>query len=278
MAAVRLPDTGHLVLHRIVAKSDEGWLVKGDNCFEADGVVPELALLGRVVKVERRGKRVFSALGASGIVVAWLNRGQALRLIRSALTFPVRLASRVASGLFGLLQSAPAYRRIGRFCARGISLSLADESLLERIHDRANPWQPYRHRPASDDVENWVAMRGDAIAGFARYAADSGSGTGTVVGVVAGHRAGWIRSLYVYPRYRALGIGGKLLDRLVESSKARGDGELRIIVAEGDRRTIELCAKKGFFRETRTDSGKDPGEIGGIPAVRSFTMTMAMPG
>jgi GNAT superfamily N-acetyltransferase len=273
VAAVRLPGSGHLVLHRIVAKNHEGWLVKGDNCSDADGIVPELAMLGEVRKVERGGKRVGAALGAAGVVVARLNRGRTLNLVRYALSLPKRFASIALSGILGFLQSIPAYRRIGRLCARSIELKPADESLLERIHDRADPWHPYKHRPRPDHVEDWVAMSGERIVGFARFSPECGSG-GDRDGAIG---RGCIPSLYVYPWYRGLGVGGKLVARLAQSAKAQGCGELRVLVAAGDSSGIALCMKYGFVREAPSVSESDEGRASGIPAGRKITMSLALP-
>ena len=33
------PDTGRLAIHRIIGRTDDGWLIRGDNCPDPDGVV-----------------------------------------------------------------------------------------------------------------------------------------------------------------------------------------------------------------------------------------------
>ncbi len=52
--ACRHPRNGRLVVHRIVARTDHGWLMRGDQCLTDDGEIPPDALLGRVIRIERR--------------------------------------------------------------------------------------------------------------------------------------------------------------------------------------------------------------------------------
>ena len=106
-------------------------------------------------------------------------------------------------------------------------------------------------------------MSGDKIAGFARYDASRGGGP---------FDGGWIRSLHVYPLYRGLGIGGMLLDRLVSSAAARGGRELRVDLAEDNRRCIGLCMKKGFVRESGSELGT--GAEGNLIMILAMTPTM----
>ena len=52
------PETGKLVVHRVLARRSGGYLLRGDNALEADGLIPPAYILGRVDRVERRGRRV----------------------------------------------------------------------------------------------------------------------------------------------------------------------------------------------------------------------------
>lgn len=75
------PRVDRLAVHRIVAKSDEGILMRGDNLPEEDGIVPMDNLLGLVTKVERQGQEVSLGLGPERRLVAFLSRkGYLLRL------------------------------------------------------------------------------------------------------------------------------------------------------------------------------------------------------
>jgi len=74
VVAFRRPDTGKLVIHRIVGKKGGSYLIKGDNALESDGLVTRAEIAARVVKVERDGRRVFIGLGPERRGVALLSR------------------------------------------------------------------------------------------------------------------------------------------------------------------------------------------------------------
>lgn len=65
------PENGRLVVHRIIKKNAQGFVLRGDNCAEADGLVPAASIVGRVTEVRRnsrikrlewRPERLFPAL------------------------------------------------------------------------------------------------------------------------------------------------------------------------------------------------------------------------
>ncbi len=72
------PRSGRLAVHRVIARVDAGWLVRGDNCPEPDGVVPRADILGALIRVERDGRHTRLGLGAEGRLIAWLQRAQVL--------------------------------------------------------------------------------------------------------------------------------------------------------------------------------------------------------
>jgi hypothetical protein len=57
--AFRHPDTGKLIIHRVVAVLREGFLVQGDNSVGPDGVIPVSGIVGVVTGVERNGTALF---------------------------------------------------------------------------------------------------------------------------------------------------------------------------------------------------------------------------
>jgi len=68
------PFRGELTVHRIVHVSRAGYLIKGDNAPEPDGRVPGSSIIGRVIRVERRGRQVRLGLGVERIAIAFLSR------------------------------------------------------------------------------------------------------------------------------------------------------------------------------------------------------------
>ncbi len=68
------PLTENLVIHRIVGKQGNFYLIKGDNAIKPDALVLEENILGYVTKVEREGKRVFLGLGPERFLIVLLSR------------------------------------------------------------------------------------------------------------------------------------------------------------------------------------------------------------
>ena len=75
------PDSGKLIVHRVVGKRGDAFLVRGDNAEEGDGLVPRANILGRVTRVERDGTRVYLGLGPERYLIAFLTRWGLLRLL-----------------------------------------------------------------------------------------------------------------------------------------------------------------------------------------------------
>jgi hypothetical protein len=59
----RHPESGLLVVHRLIGRSRRGFLIMGDACRRADRDIPPEALLGVVAAVERGGRVLGGGLG-----------------------------------------------------------------------------------------------------------------------------------------------------------------------------------------------------------------------
>jgi signal peptidase I len=108
--AFRQPASGSLVLHRILRAGPEGFLVRGDNLPEADGLVPARDVIGLVTLAERRGAVVYRASsvdssdGSAAAVLLLLRLRWAFRAARRAVgeivrAWSPRAAARTARGL-----------------------------------------------------------------------------------------------------------------------------------------------------------------------------------
>jgi hypothetical protein len=73
------PETGKLMVHRVLARRPGGYLLQGDNTLEADGLIPFAHILGRLTRVERRGRRVRLGQGPERWLIAWLARAKLLQ-------------------------------------------------------------------------------------------------------------------------------------------------------------------------------------------------------
>ena len=100
VVACRHPAGGGLVVHRVVGRKKGLFLIKGDGHGRVDGWVDRGRVLGRVVRVEREGKRVWAGLGKGCGMIALFSR--------SRYVFPWMMRfSRSAGALFSRLKGSP---------------------------------------------------------------------------------------------------------------------------------------------------------------------------
>jgi hypothetical protein len=67
------PETGKLVVHRVVGRMGDSYLTKGDNSSELDGLISESSILGYVTNVEREGRSISLCLGPERALIAFLS-------------------------------------------------------------------------------------------------------------------------------------------------------------------------------------------------------------
>ena len=83
VAAFIHPETKLLCLHRVLSVHGDRFLIQGDNMpEEPDGMIPREAIVGRVTRVERAGRRVRLGLGPERLLLALLSRCGLLAAIR----------------------------------------------------------------------------------------------------------------------------------------------------------------------------------------------------
>jgi signal peptidase I len=79
------PDNEKLVVHRLVRRRGNEWLIQGDNTLEEScELVPVANLIGRVTRIERDGNKVWLGLGPerylitlflrTGTILPWMVR------------------------------------------------------------------------------------------------------------------------------------------------------------------------------------------------------------
>jgi hypothetical protein len=69
------PELNKFMVHRVIGRTKEVYLIKGDNRNRAiDGWIPIESILGRVIILEREGKRRRFGLGPERILIALLSR------------------------------------------------------------------------------------------------------------------------------------------------------------------------------------------------------------
>jgi hypothetical protein len=84
------PVNQNVVVHRVVAKRGNSYLVKGDNSPGLGTPLPRENVLGRLDRLERNGKRALLGLGPERLLIAFLTRGVFLHRILIPLWQSVR--------------------------------------------------------------------------------------------------------------------------------------------------------------------------------------------
>jgi ribosomal protein S18 acetylase RimI-like enzyme len=227
-----------LVVHRVIGAAGGGWLVRGDNVRAADGIVAQASVLGRVVRVQRRGRDVGIGLTwGAGPVAALSRRGVLARVGQSA-----RTARRAAAAVVAGAQSLPAYRSVARRLCAPCAIGAATPAEIEAAQRRLAPGGFVALAEAGPGVSAWVARHGGRVVGFAQRVerpVESAPWDGQ-----------WLVGLTVRAPYRGLGVGEALTRRVVAEARADGAGELRLAVFENDLRAVRLYEKLGFSRVT----------------------------
>jgi signal peptidase I len=77
------PDSGQLLLHRVIGKTKCAYLTQGDNALQNDGLIAERHVLGAVTEVVRARRRVRRSLGPERLLIVFLIR---LRLLSRLLS------------------------------------------------------------------------------------------------------------------------------------------------------------------------------------------------
>ena len=231
-----------LVIHRVVAADDSRppavarYLIRGDNCAEADGRVPAEAVLGIVTRVERGGRPRRLGMGPGAAALALLSRMGVLRYAIACSRLPRRAAG------IGLkrMQQTPSYRRTLRRMRPALAIALAGRS---------------------DEVE--LARRFGLLADLGprddmsvtAFVARVGGEAGRVVGFVelvrrdasdAPFDGAWVCSAMVETPYRGMGVAEALLRRAIAAAREAGAEELRLVVHADNAPALALYRKLGF--------------------------------
>jgi ribosomal protein S18 acetylase RimI-like enzyme len=246
VVAFTLPYTGRLAIHRVIAAVDEARIIRGDNRPEPDGLVPCAAILGRVTRIERRGREVRLGLGPEGRLIAWLQRAHMLGNLMRAVAW----AHYAAWPQFAALPGAWWYRartsEAGHVWARIFGpRAVIGEATREDMHavqERFTPGRSQDEAQPAPNLTNYVARRRGEIAGFVQLVRHPESHFPWV-----GY---WLFSLHVWEPYRRLGIGRQLTDRVIDQASAEGARELWLVVFEDNLRAIRLYRRLGFEQVT----------------------------
>ncbi|WFN33515.1 GNAT family N-acetyltransferase [Methanogenium sp. S4BF] len=229
------PGTGNLIVHRVVEKTDRGYLIRGDNTEGPDGTIPASSLIGVVVRVEHKERdAAVAGIRYGRRPIAMLSRTGHLRKITRTIS---HFKGAGAAGL-QTAQKFALYRRVAGSLKPRISIAEADDQDMNNFYSGWNyhPDQPpYRPDPL---VTNFVAKDGKEIVGFVQLMRHPESHH-----PYAGY---WLIDLMVRVPYRGMGIGRDLSEQVILMAEQEGAPELSLIVGETNRPAISLYRKLGF--------------------------------
>lgn len=87
IVAFTRPETGQLVVHRVISLSKEAVFIVGDNnCDCPDGWIPRENLVGNIIRIDRGEHRVWLGLGVERYLIAWLSQKKWLTRLRIIVT------------------------------------------------------------------------------------------------------------------------------------------------------------------------------------------------
>jgi GNAT superfamily N-acetyltransferase len=227
VVAFRHPHSGKLAVHRILEKKADGFLIKGDNIPEPDGIIPAEDVLAVAVSVERKHRKVGGGIGQTKWLLALLSKRNMLWVFNS------RLLLLPFVELLRRLQGVGMYRRAIRNLNLVIQIREAKEVDLGEVSDPMgvinffNPGTTY-----------FVALLNSRIAGCANLERHSPKEDP--------YRDYWISGLSVWLPCRGLGLGEALCRRIIAQAKVEGAKELHLLDYPEDRAGINLYKKLGF--------------------------------
>lgn len=240
------PREGRLAIHRVVARVEAGWVLRGDNAPHADGIVLRGDMLGVVTRVEREGRAVRLGLGPEAVVIAMLSRAGAWASLMRWVFVARRLAAAALRRAQGVSTWRAAGRRLGGLGSR-YTIEVATPEERRWVQRRLDPDARVSAPAPSVDATDWVAKRRGRIIGFVQYVChgEEAGASDEEAGAWAGH---WLFSLTVWGPYRALGVGEALTRTVIAHAAARGADELRLVVFDDNAKAIALYRKLGFER------------------------------
>jgi signal peptidase I len=234
------------VLHRLVrlvrslpAEAGAALLIRGDAQRQSEGPFPADALLGRVTAAWHQGR-------ARNLNHGWWRWAGLVWMRCSPLGFWLLwLAARLrglASRVLRWLQQFPTYRAWAGRLRPEYAIREANQSDLMALHSfhNASGEQALRgsERTTNPRLTSYVARSGGQVLGsvhLMRHPETDSARTGY-----------WLYSLTVRARYRGMGLGAALTQRVIDQSRSEGATELFLDVFEDNAPAVRLYRKLGF--------------------------------
>ena len=129
------PGTQKLLVHRVIGKKGDSYLIRGDNAPAADGFLPRSRIIGRVILVERNGKRAYCGMGPESFLMALLIRTNLLSPLVQCLGSLLRPFKSFFFSPRRRFRGFYLYRKFARFFRKGIEIQEADAEDLQKVRE-----------------------------------------------------------------------------------------------------------------------------------------------
>lgn len=138
------------------------------------------------------------------------------------------------------IQNQSPYRRLAGFLKSKIQIKEASEKDWKAVYYLMNPNQGDPRPQSGTNATNFVAKKKDTIVGFIQLVRRPESS-----GAHSGH---WLFSLIVRLRYRGMGIGEALSQKVIAEATQEGVEKLKLFVFEDSQPAVRLYKKLGFVK------------------------------
>jgi ribosomal protein S18 acetylase RimI-like enzyme/signal peptidase I len=232
------PGTQKLLVHRVIGGKGDSCLIRGDNAPAADGFLPRGRIIGRVILVERNGKRVYCGTGPERFLIALLIRTNLLSLLVQCLGSLLRPFKSFFFSPRRKFRGFYLYRKFARLFRKGIEIQEADAEDLQKVRE----WFHQLDKDPSDfrgaHVTTFIAQKKEKILGHAKL----------IRNLEERHplHGYWLSSLAVGEPFQGMGIGEDLTRKVMAKAEEEGAKELLLIVYEDQKAAIHLYRKLGF--------------------------------
>lgn len=233
---VLLRKDGNLLMHRVLRRAKDGFIVKGDISFGHDGMIPVDDVIATVISTERNGRRIDLSSKANRFVAATIANASEL------LQYPVLAARKIfsiGSSVFFRMQSLGIYRRLAK------NILKADVVVRAARSDDAEAIRDLFIMGGHDPKQDIIDIKKE---GFWLVAEREGKIVGglTVTRYEKDLKLWVIFGLEIKPFLRGLGIGERMVRDAVLKAKEGGASEVGLFVNKKNSPALELYRKAGF--------------------------------
>jgi len=230
---------GCYLVHRVIRVKGENFYLRGNFQRDSEGPFNLEHIFGKVIQSDHRGQlRNHPDWNWHILGLIWVYTHPV-----GFFLFQLMLKLRRMGGkVLRCLQKGRVFRRWLKYIRPAYTIQEASQNDLVALYAWLSPdgefTLPESERNAHPGLINYVARRGDQVLGFVRLIRHPETD--------APYTGYWLYSLTVRARYRGMGIGEALTQRVIEQSRIERVPELCLCVFEDNVPAIAMYRKLGF--------------------------------